>query len=69
MLEQTESFKLDLSIFNDSIGRVLVGKSEATVSIINDDGKMKSTVYSHCVHYQILWMTYYLSQRLYLHWS
>ena len=51
MLEQTESFKVELNIFNDPIGRVLVGKSEATVTIINDNSKMKSTVYSHCVHY------------------
>ena len=50
MLEQTESFTVTLSINNDPSGRVLLGQSEARITIINDDGKIESTIYSHCVH-------------------
>ena len=51
MLEQTESFTVTLSINYDPSGRVLLGQSEARITIFNDDGKMESTIYPHCVHY------------------
>ena len=50
MLEQTESFTVTLSINNDPSGRVLLGQSEARITIFNDDGKMESTIYPYCVH-------------------
>ena len=50
MLEQTESFTVTLSIYDDPSGRVLLGQSETRITIFNDDGKMESTIYPYCVH-------------------
>ena len=49
MLEQTEPFTVNLSIFNDPSSRVVLGQSEATIAIFNDDGKIEST-FTLCIH-------------------
>ena len=60
ILEQTESFTVTLSIYDDPSGRVVLGRPEAVIGILDDDGKMESMhniifvlLCIHLIHYDV----------------